>query len=256
VKNRRIFILPEEISDEIIFPPETEHYLKKVLRLKPGDQVRVFDGSREYLVRLSRSGGGRVKGVPIGSPLPDTTPPSAGEPEITIGFGCVRPRPFQEILRHCTELGVTGFVPLLSRRTNRRPVEKGQRWEKIVASAAAQSGRVRLPVVAPPMSFPNFISRKAASAAGLILSTDSGAQPLLEALGSERVKRVTLVVGPEGGFDPSEEALAVEGGFRAVKLGLGKLRTETAAIVAVGVTVCWHERFAGSSGPPVDRSET
>lgn len=237
LKQRRIFVAPESISPTgITFPPDAVHYLKRVLRLKPGDEVRVFDGKREHIVRLLWSGRDQVHGEIRASRMAENP-----ELEITLAFGCIRPRPLQDILRHGTELGVSRFVPLLSHRTSRRPEYKKQRWQTIVASAAAQSGRADLPTVDSPISFGEFIRRDAGETTKLILSTSPGSVPLFEALQTAESRLVQLVVGPEGGFDPSEESSAVSRGYHAVGLGRGVLRTETAAIVAVGVLTSWFE---------------
>ncbi|MEJ2716507.1 MAG: RsmE family RNA methyltransferase [Deltaproteobacteria bacterium] len=227
MKHRRIFVTPDSISPSgVTFAPKAVHYLTRVLRLKPGDEVRVFDGKREHIVRLLCSGRNELHGE-ISSSRAAETP----NLEITLAFGCIRPRPFQDILRHGTELGVSRFVPLLSLRTSRRPEDKKQRWQTIVASAAAQSGRADLPVVDSPVCFPEFIRRDVGDTTKLLLSTSPAAAPLFEALQSLDPRPIQLVVGPEGGLAPSEESSAVRKGYTAVGLGKGMLRAETAAIV-------------------------
>lgn len=230
MKNRRIFVSPEDFSSEgVNFPGAAVGYLKRVLRLKPGDQVTVFDGACEYLVRLIGRRGG-FKGEVIESQGAGRT-----EPEITLAFGCVRPGPLDEILRHGTELGVSRFVPIISRRTSRRPEERKQRWHAVVSSAVAQSGRIQVPSVDAPVSFEEFINQDHACDVRFILSAGQEAPPLLSALGSETLRMVTLLIGPEGGFDPPEEDAATRAGFSAVSLGFHVLRTETAAIGALAV---------------------
>ncbi len=234
---RRVFIPLEESAPRWIdFPAEAARYVRTVLRLKPGDEVEVFDGKQEYLVRLSRSDREGVCGEVMA-----TRPPRHQEPLIVLAFGCVRPGPFQEILRHGTELGVSRFVPILSRRTSRRPEEGKSRWRSVVASAAAQSGRTGLPVVESPVSFTSFVTSVQESSAKFILSPASTVPDLFSDLCSEGRSPLVLLVGPEGGFEPSEEAQAVSAGFRPVRLGRGVLRTETAAMGAVAVAVSWWE---------------
>jgi len=237
LKSRRIFVPPEGFSsDGINFSRAAVGYMKKVLRLKPGDQVIVFDGACEYLARLVRFQNG-LRGEVI--ELQGSAPMM---PKITLAFGCVRPGPLNEILRHGTELGVSKFVPLISLRTSRRPEERKQRWQAVVSSAAAQSGRIQVPEVEAPVSLRELLTRDHACERGFILSATAGVQPLIAALGSETMRSVILLVGPEGGFDPSEEEAARRAGFSAVSLGFRVLRTETAAIGALAVIVSWLDQ--------------
>jgi 16S rRNA (uracil1498-N3)-methyltransferase len=242
---RRIFmVLKDPAQRWIEFPPEAAHYLRTVLRLKPGDHVEVFDGRQEYLVQLTQSEQGGVRGEVV-----ESRPTQSQGPLITLAFGCVRPGPLQEILRHGTELGVCRFVPILSRRTTRRPNEQKERWQTIAASAAAQCGRTDVPIIEPPTAFADFITGSWRASTNFILSTRTNAPDLLSNLGPERRSDIVLLVGPEGGFDSSEEDQAIGEGFQAVRLGRTVLRTETAAVAAVAVVVSWWERLrAGSEG--------
>ena len=111
VKCPRIFISPEELlGDTVSFSGNDARYLYKVLRLRPGDNVEICDGTRDYLIRLTSCNRGAVQGTVIESGSP-VKPEGI---EITLGFSTVRPGPVQEILRHGTELGVSRFVPILS----------------------------------------------------------------------------------------------------------------------------------------------
>ncbi len=238
-KSRRLHLSPDEISpDGVLFSDKNSRYVRTVLRLKPGDHIEGFDGTREHLIRLVAGPHGRVIGeiVESRSPLPRT------EPWIVLAFSLVRPGPIHEILRHGTELGVSRFVPILSRRTTRRPTERKPRWESIVSSACAQSGRTRLPVVEPPVDLHEFFERGHAEPTGIVLSTSPQSEPLPEILDRESPHQVEILVGPEGGFELKEEALAVESGFFPVRIGAGILRTETAAIAATAIVAAWYQQ--------------
>jgi 16S rRNA (uracil1498-N3)-methyltransferase len=239
MKIPRVFVSPHSITGRAVtFPRREAHYLRDVLRLVPGDQVQVLDGDRVHVVRLTRSDREEVCAEVISSR-------GQGDREgldITLAFGCVRPGPFQEILRHGTELGVRRFVPVIARRTVRRPERRKERWEHVIASAASQSRRTILPLMESPVDLEGLIASKGDSQTRLVLSPDAAARPLLESLEHEHPQALLLLVGPEGGFDKSEEKRAVEQGFKRVGLGPGILRTETAAVVAVGVCVAWFHR--------------
>jgi 16S rRNA (uracil1498-N3)-methyltransferase len=247
VKCPRIFISPEEFSGgSISFSEKDARYLYKVLRLRVGDRVEICDGEREFLIRLNACTRGAVSGTVI--EFGSLAKPEGVE--IILGFSTVRPGPVQEILRHGTELGVSRFVPILSLRANRRPPERKQRWESVVASASAQSRRRVLPEIEVPVTFDQFIQREGQEEVRLLLSTEPEAAPILEVLDERAPRKVIILAGPEGGLDASEVKKAVEVGFEPVSLGRGILRSETAAVVAAGAVVVWHDWLQFRCTPP------
>ena len=232
---RRIYVDPKDISsDKVVFGPSGTRYLQRVLRLKRGDLVRVFDGRCEYVVRLEGFGSGKALGL-----ITHKTIPHQERPTITLAFCCVRPGPMEEILRHGTELGISRFVPLLSVRCMRRPQERKTRWESIVKGASAQAGRVDVPAVAAPVPLTQFLNTPYDDDLAVFLSPTAEALPMPLMLEHERPHRVAILVGPEGGWDPGEEALALERGYQPASLGPTILRTETAALIAAGLTAVW-----------------
>lgn len=242
MKLSRIFVHEKEIfSKRIVFAAHNAHYLRKVLRLKSGDELVVCDGCREHLVRLTKSDQREVSGEIV-----DTSGLSLERRlQITLGFCCVRPDPVSQILRHGTELGVSRFVPLLSRRTARRPQDRKSRWDSIVESASAQSGRTDLPIVEPPTPLDEFVRLKPSAVTGIFLSKSGDSRLIFSVLEQELPVSICLLVGPEGGLDQSEESAALTHGFLPASLGPAILRTETAAIVAVGVAAIWYEQYRG-----------
>jgi 16S rRNA (uracil1498-N3)-methyltransferase len=228
-----------------VFPSSGARYLRKVLRLRVGDHVTVFDGSREHVVRLDTCSRDEVSGEIV--ERTGTVEPRATR--ITLAFCCVRPGPTSEILRHGTEAGVSLFVPLLGRRSCRRPAGAKERWEAVTASAAAQCGRVDVPKVAAPMNLDDFVQTEASSGMKIILSAGARSQPLLDILQcSSPPGSVLLMVGPEGGFDPDEESRAAGAGFVPASLGPLVLRTETAAVLASGIVFLWFQWKASPEG--------
>lgn len=232
---RRIYVDPKDISsDTVVFDPSGGRYLERVLRLRRDDLVRVFDGRCEYLVRLGEHREGKITGR-----ITQKSTPQHHQPNITLAFCCVRPGPLEEILRHGTELGVSRFVPLVSVRCVRRPQERKARWESIVKGASAQAGRVGVPEVEPPLPLAQFVNRPFEEDLAIFLSLAGEAISMPLVLEQERPHRVTILVGPEGGWDPDEEALTLGRGFQPASLGPTVLRTETAALVAVGLMAVW-----------------
>ncbi len=240
MKLRRIFVLPEEFTPEgIQFSKQATKYLTQVLRLKAGDEIEVYDGVQRYLVRLVAASAGQIHGSIIQAGIAE----KQERFEVVLAFSCVRPGPVDEILRHATELGVSRLVPLISSRTTRRPAERRERWVSIIRAAAAQSGRNDLPDLADVTTLAEFIQESRGAATQLILSLDPKARPLLSLLEELIPREIIILVGPEGGFDNTELAEAIAGGFVPVSLGKSTLRTETAAISAVSMAMMWNEWF-------------
>jgi 16S rRNA (uracil1498-N3)-methyltransferase len=233
VKKPRVYLPKRNISpDGVTFTDDAAHYVTNVLRLQTGAHIEVFDGDREYLVRLALAGSEVTGELIVGKEAAERK-----HPDVALAFGCVRPGPFQEILRHGAELGVTRFVPLLTRRAVRRPEGKKSRWETIVRAAVSQSGRARIPEIDDPIELDAFMSGDITLQRKYILSLNDFACPIWEALQHASDEDVILLVGPEGGFDEREEQVAAEAGFLPVRLGDHILRTETAAIVGAGLVI-------------------
>ena len=205
MKIPRVYVSREHFSLECVtFPANVAHYIKNVLRLHIGDHIEVFDGDHLHGAKL-KSVGTEIQGEIFS--ITDVSVHS--DSDITLAFGCVRPGPFQQILRHGTELGVNRFVPLITRRTTRRPETKKSRWETILTSAVSQSGRFRMPEVEEPVKFDSFISEKMNQKNKYILSERVGASPFWEVLQEASGKNAIVLVGPEGGFDEYEEEVAI-----------------------------------------------
>jgi len=237
VKIPRILVSQEEMAEDgITFGKKNSRYLRHVLRMKSGDLVQVVEGSHLHRVLLTVSPGEPTRG----EILTTETGPTR-DINIALAFCCVRPGPIEEILRHCTELGVSRFIPLISVRVNRKPQERKDRWTSIVASACTQSGRVEVPAVERPIRLQQFFLKDFGYETNLLLSTAANSRPLLELLPERPPGGVLILVGPEGGLEEAEEAQALEAGFHPVNLCRSILRTETAAVVSVGTVIAWYD---------------
>ncbi len=200
--------------------------------MREGEQVVVLDGlGLSYQVELVHIG----KKSALGRVL--VTNPAAGEPagDLILCQAISRSERFELVLQKGVELGVTIFQPMLTRRTVRRAPgdTKWQRWQRIIQEAAEQSRRGRLPLLEDPIPFDEAI----ASAQGFALLPTVGASESARHVLVESSWPVTLFVGPEGGFDDQEVELAQESGVRPVSLGHRILRTETAAIALITMTM-------------------
>jgi 16S rRNA (uracil1498-N3)-methyltransferase len=166
------------------------------------------------------------------------------------------------IIQKATELGVSTIVPFKSERSisleeRESKQKKAHRWQEIAIKATQQSRRARVPQIGSYCSFQEAL--KWAEEEGLkILLWEKEGRRLKEVLrtntelsNKDTVKRIYLMVGPEGGFTREEVGVAIEKGFIPVKLGHRILRTETAAITLIGIL---QYELGDLSGPPIPPS--
>ena len=211
--------------------------------MSPGDKVIALDDtSWEYIAALTIVNATRTEGRII------SRREGHGEPAVRLILyqAMIRPERFEWALQKCTELGASRFVPVITRRTERRnrdvSANRRERWERIIREAAEQSRRSRLPTLDKPRALeealksapkPVLMAWEGETIHSLKSSLEDRAQD------ESNPNTVSIIVGPEGGFDHDEVELAREHGAVTVGLGNRILRSETAA-VALTVAVM-HE---------------
>lgn len=225
----RLF-LPQPLSagETLDLPDEAVRHLVQVLRMGSGERLTVFNGAGgEYAAELVEVGR-RSARLRIGA----HDPVSREAPlAVTIGQCVSKGDRMDYALQKATELGAAAFAPLLSARgvvklDGERWEKKVEHWKGVVVGAAEQSGRTAVPTVAAPERFEAWIG---APRAGLKLVLAPGGDGRLAGL-PPITGPVTALIGPEGGFDESELALADRHGWRRLALGPRILRTETAPV--------------------------
>jgi len=231
------FFVPREAleGDEVALPSSVAHQLRNVLRMGPGARIVVLDNSGwEYEVELAEIAPQGARGRIVSRSLSNTEPRT----KITLYQAFLKGQRFEFVLQKGTELGIVEFVPVISARCVVSSLEhaarKASRWEKIIREAAEQSRRGRLPELAPALFFREACLRATrAGQLALIPWEGEAHMSLREALdGRQRPFSVSLFVGPEGGFDEAEIAVARQAGVVPVHLGPRILRAETAGLVA------------------------
>jgi 16S rRNA (uracil1498-N3)-methyltransferase len=152
------------------------------------------------------------------------------------------------VVEKATELGVHSVVPFVSSYTipkldDKKVARRSERWQKIALSAAKQCGRVHIPEIRAVTAFRDLIEPVSRDALRLLFWEKECEQGLSELKDSRTsVDEVVVMIGPEGGFSTHEAALALEQGFKAVRLGPRILRAETAAIAALSaVQLLWGD---------------
>lgn len=234
---RRLCLNTTVVDGIVALNDDQAKYLRKILRLGVGDDIELYDGTNRHIARLTKidKHGAQVEII-------RSTQIVRPGWDIRLAFSCVRPGPMEEIFRHCTELGVSRFLPFYSARTNRKPDLKKQRWINIIASAAGQCGQGLIPEVDDPGDLHDVVGSGLDDYTKILLSTSPASIPLIDALAQTGHYRLLLIIGPEGGFEDYEEELLRRTGCVAATICPSALRTETAAIVAVGIAAA---RFCG-----------
>ncbi|MBU0602422.1 MAG: 16S rRNA (uracil(1498)-N(3))-methyltransferase [Gammaproteobacteria bacterium] len=224
--------LPADTSGSMELPPAVAHHVERVLRLDDGDRLTLFDGrGGEINARLQRAGRS------LRAVLGERSEPVRESPlQITLLQCLAASDKMDWIVQKAVELGVARVQPLASRRavlklSGDRAQRRMEHWQQIAVSACEQCGRNRVPEVLPIVSLPQALAAVEPAARRLVLHPDGGV-PLREA-GLQSAQPISLLIGPEGGFDPEELAAARHGGFTPVTLGPRVLRTETAGVAVM-----------------------
>ncbi len=238
--NCRVPVEPSEVaagkSGEIILRDERARYIVKVLRLREGERITLFDGTgTEYDCNISE-----LKGKSVRLCIEETVMADRESPlSIILCQALPKGKKMDLVLQKGTELGVSRFVPFISSRSVSRPEggeEKAVRWEKIAFEASRQCGRHQTPAIETIVGFEALIDDLAADSKSLKLIPWEGTEDQgLHSLADRQVSKVILLIGPEGGFSEEEVDRAKEAGFIPITLGKRLLRTETAGIAAVSI---------------------
>ncbi len=245
---QRFFVQPGSIAQgEVLLGGSQAHQIIAVLRMKAGDHCFVLDNTGwQYEVEVADLKPGEVRARVLSRKLVTTEPRT----KITVYQGLLKADRFEYVLQKGTELGVVAFVPTVCERSVAGALDdrsgKTARWNRIIAEAAEQSGRGKLPVLQPATAFPQACSQ--ARGISLIPWEEESGRRLRDCLrqltldGASEGKRprpfaVNLFVGPEGGFTSDEVETARQHGIVPVTLGPRILRAETAAIAAASAVL-------------------
>jgi len=232
-RKQRFFHKPKiEKKNTVSLKGKSAHYLTRVLRLKSGHNLILFDGSgAEWDGQIIHATTHQVD-VKL---LSKQSPKTESALEITLLQSISRSQRMDFVMQKATELGVKKIIPMTSQNSVVRLNEsnlknKMNHWKKIIISAAEQSGRVKLPDLFKPIPFSKELLNQHKTPGSYFLDTtgDSG-------FSSKKISKTTIVVGPEGGFTVDEKQIAIAAGYKVVKTGPRLLRTETAPIMAISI---------------------
>ena len=237
----RFFVSAEELTgDRLVLTGENANHAR-VLRLKAGEEVLVCDGEgRECLCAISNVTSGQVDLVVKNRQ--DSESEARVKASIYMAFS--KGDKLEHVIQKATELGAAEIVTFPTARCVSRPDEKSlgkklERWQKIAASAAEQSGRGRIPQVIVLPSYAAALERAAKADKAIIFYENERATTLHQTLDSGSYQTISLMSGPEGGLEETEIQQAQDAGLQVCTLGSRILRCETAPLCALSA-VMYH----------------
>ena len=224
------YIEKTDITENIatISGEEAQH-ISRVLRMKKGDEVTLCDGEGMFYEAVLSDFSDKMVTAEITSSRKAETEPNV---QVTVFQGVPKNPKLETIIQKLTEIGAVRLVPVDTKRAVAKldKENKVDRLRKIAREAAKQSKRGIVPEVLSPVSFKEAVKMAAEADLALIPYEEEREMSLKKALQGKTPKTVSVMIGPEGGFDSEEIRLAMESGITSVTLGKRILRTETAPI--------------------------
>ena len=235
----RFFVSDRELDNQFLTLTGDNAAHAKVLRLKAGEKVLVCDGQgQECICTVSDVAPGQV------SLVVDSRQASETEAAVRVSIYMAFPKAdkLEHVIQKATELGAYEIVAFPSSRCVSRPDEKSlakklDRWQKIAASAAEQSGRGRIPKVRVLQSFDAALTEARQADKAILFYENERATTLRMALEESPFTTVSLLTGPEGGLEEKEVEKAKEAGLAICTLGRRILRCETAPLCALSAVM-------------------
>ncbi|WP_313951223.1 16S rRNA (uracil(1498)-N(3))-methyltransferase [Accumulibacter sp.] len=227
--------IPLAVGAQADLPEPVARHATKVLRLRSGDALTLFNGAGgEYAARITSIERARVSVEVEGWRATERESPLS----ITLVQALQAGEKMDLTVQKSVELGVARIVPVTSRRSvvrlaDQRAARRLEHWRGVVAAACEQCGRNRLPEVATPESLEHWLRRPAEPGVLRVMLAPAGQQSLRSLPAPSADGHIELLIGAEGGLAPEETEMAARSGFLSVRLGPRILRTETAGLAAL-----------------------
>ncbi len=210
-------------------------HIAKSLRMQIGEELTVCDQKgTDYNCAIENIDVNEIK-LKVLSKTATLTEPNV---KLTLYMALPKSDKMELIVQKCVELGISQIVPIMTSRCISRPDDKSlqkkvERYQKIAYEAAKQSGRGIIPMVCNKMSFKEALKSASEDDVSMIFYENGGSD--IKSFLNGCAKTISIFIGAEGGFDPSEVALAKEAGVLPATLGPRILRCETAPITATSI---------------------
>ncbi len=237
---RYFFIDPSSAARPLVSIKGSEaHHIKNVLRMKPGDSLKLFDGTGFEYEAVLISVSAQNVAVEIQRKIEVTAQPGV---HIIVAQAFLKEKKMDDLVRKLCELGVSRWIPFFSQRSIARPDQKrladrSQRWMRIATEAAKQCRRIDALQIGDALSFEDILDFSNNCDLKVVF-WENESTPLSRDRLSEAVhpsKKILIMLGPEGGFSEQEIKLVQNSGFISAGLGPRILRAETATIAAVSL---------------------
>ena len=231
----RFYADPAVSSENSYFlSAEDTLHAAKVLRMRPGDRAEVFFRGDRYLCRIERISDDLAELQPC-----ELLPSTETNLSVTLFQGLPKSDKMDWIVQKATELGAVRIIPVafsrcVVRLNEKEGAKKQERWQKIAREACKQSGRCRIPEITLPLSPAEALSLIREMTVTVVPweETETGG-PLSVRKAFPDPASLGIIIGPEGGIEPSEVALFRQSGALPITLGRRILRTETAGLAAL-----------------------
>jgi 16S rRNA (uracil1498-N3)-methyltransferase len=224
---------PLPTSGRFILPAAAAHHASRVLRLRVGDAIQLFDGLGNERHGVIAEIANRQ--VIVGEIL---VADSSRESPLRVLLAQALPsaEKMDWIIQKATELGVAEIQAInasysVARLPADRVAKRVEHWQQVAVSACEQCGRNVLPRIDSPMDMMAWLEQAGPSSDTKLMMDPRGTVTLTSQARPQG--RVTLLIGAEGGFTRAESDAATHSGFRAIRMGARVLRTETAALAAL-----------------------
>jgi len=238
------FYCPVTLPSSGLFelPPDAAHHAHRVLRLRVNDPVQIFDGEGHACNAVINSISGKHVDINISGYCPVQPEPKL---RIVLAQAMTSSEKMDWIVQKATELGAAEVQPVQTQRSvaklsQERAEKRTEHWRGVVIAACEQSGRNDLMQVHAPLDLSHWLAGQRDAPGSKFILLPDGAVALNAQ--SKPENRVTLLIGPEGGFSSDEALMAKQAGYLPVLLGPRVLRTETAAIAGISaLQTLWGE---------------
>lgn len=229
---QRYFIDKFQLNNNIIEITNSDvHHIKNVMRMKTGDNVYCCDEDKVYLCKINE-----ISDIITLEVIEVISSNSELDIEVSVAQGLVRREKTEEVIRRLTELGCYKYIPVMMRRSIvKAKDDKSDRYNRIIKEASEQSQRNKLMIVNDILSFKDFIKLKNDYDLLLYAHVSEEKNSFKNIVNDFKGKKILILVGPEGGYDPVEVELLDKNGFKRISLGERILRTETAPLYIMSV---------------------
>lgn len=229
------FYCPPPLPNQGSFnlPADAAHHASRVLRLREGDHVQMFDGQGHECHGVISDLSG--KQVVVGD-LIQVDANRESPLQVLLAQALCSSEKMDWVIQKATELGVTEIQPLATERSvarlsAERAAKRTEHWQQVAISACEQCGRNVLPVIHPPLDIMVWLQQMRASINSKFILLPQGATSLQSQPKPQGT--AVLLIGAEGGFSQAESDSALLCGFTPIRLGARVMRTETAAVAGL-----------------------